>query len=102
MLIAVIEYTLKLGQEERMSELVKKLLPTLEKTPGFISADPASSLVQEGIYYEISYWENDSALNDWAHNTLHLEAKKEGRETILSSYRIIVSEVLRDWRNQLQ
>ena len=93
MLIAVIEYTLKLGQEERMSELVKQLLPTLEKTPGFISADPASSLVQEGIYYEISYWENDSALNDWAHNTLNLEAKKQGREPRLSSYRIIVAAV---------
>ena len=102
MLIAVIEYTLKCGQEKRMSKLVNKLLPSLEKTPGFISAAPASSVVLKGIYYEISYWENDSALNDWAHNTLHLEAKKEGRQTILSSYRIVVAEVLRDWSNKLQ
>ncbi len=97
MLMAIIEYELNPGVEEEFRALIGNLLPRLIEVDGFISADPAQSLVREGYCYEISYWRDAASLERWAHHPDHLHAKLRGREALLKWYRIRVGAVTRDW-----
>ncbi|MGR9093021.1 MAG: antibiotic biosynthesis monooxygenase family protein [Gammaproteobacteria bacterium] len=60
---------------------------------GFISADPASSLKHESLFYEVSYWRDEAALAAWASGLAHLDAKRRGRERLLKWYRIRVGDI---------
>lgn len=97
MLMAIIEYAMNPGVDEEFTSVISALQPELEQIDGFISADPASSLKHEGLFYEVSYWRDEAALAAWASNHAHLDAKQRGHERLLKWYRIRVGEVQRDW-----
>ncbi len=97
MLVAIIEYELNAGAEDETLGVIDALQPELRRIDGFISADPARSLVHDGLLYEISYWRDADALAAWSRNALHMDAKKRGRERLLKWYRIRVADVSRDW-----
>ncbi len=95
--MAIIEFELQPGVEEEFEGWVATLTPDLETIEGFLGADPAKSLGHEGQLYEISYWNDATALERWSEHLRHGEAKAAGRDRLLKWYRIRVGEVERDW-----
>ena len=66
MLVAIIEFEMNPGTQEEFSGLIGGLQSQVETIDGFISADPAASLNNDGMMYEISYWRDAEALAAWA------------------------------------
>lgn len=76
-----------LSWASRMSLLVAKI-PDYVSHKGFVSAD--------GERVTIVEFSSEEGMKAWATHPQHLEAKKKGRESFFSEYRVQICNVLRD------
>ena len=85
------------GKKEQYLQIAAMLKEQLVKMPGFISIERFQSLVNEGKFLSLSFWEDEKSLLNWKKNIDHMAAQKKGRESIFKDYRIRIVEVKRDY-----
>lgn len=101
MMIAVIfEANSYLDKQARYLEIASELRPLLERIDGFIAIERFQSLLEPGKILSLSWWRDEESVLAWKKNVFHQEAQAEGRESILSYYRIRVAHVFRDYSSE--
>lgn len=70
-----------------MDELTMK---TVSELDGFLGYD-SSRGGKDGIF--ISYWRDLKSIEQWRHNTVHKEAKREGRARWYDAYRTVICKI---------
>jgi heme-degrading monooxygenase HmoA len=64
--------------------------------PGYLGIDSVRDAAGQGI--TVSYWSDDASARAWKQVAEHLEAQHLGREVWYSQYRVIVADVIREYR----
>lgn len=78
----------------KVAENVKSFLKGRE---GFISIERFQSLNDEGKVLSLSFWEDESSIEQWRNLLEHRHAQKDGHDKLFNSYRIWVCNVIRDY-----
>lgn len=73
------------------------LLPELETMDGFITIERFESLATPGKYLSLSFWRDEAAVKTLRERETHRSAQSQGRQGVLSNYRLRVAQVLRDY-----
>jgi heme-degrading monooxygenase HmoA len=73
------------------------LRPHLEQIEGFVSVERFQSLSQPGKLLSLSFWRDESAVQQWRKLEPHRQAQTAGREHLFAGYRLRVTEVRRDY-----
>ena len=85
------------GGLQEYLDIAAALRPELEKIKGFISIERFQSLYQPGKVLSLSFWEDETAVQQWRNTALHREAQSDGRDHVFKDYRIRVAQVVRDY-----
>nr|WP_295770080.1 antibiotic biosynthesis monooxygenase [Rhodoferax sp.] len=97
-MIAVIFEVLPHAQHRQAYlDTAANLRPHLQQIDGFISIERFESLSQPGKVLSLSFWRDESAVQQWRTLEVHRQAQTAGRDHIFSDYRLRVAEVLRDY-----
>ena len=78
-------------------DIAAALKPELEKIKGFISIERFQSIYQPGKVLSLSFWEDETAVQQWRNTALHREAQLDGRDHVFKDYRLRVAQVVRDY-----
>lgn len=97
MIAVIFELTPKKGLAKEYFDIAEQLRPLLTDVDGFISIERFESLQQPGKYLSLSFWQNETAINEWRNITDHRLAQVEGRSRIFQDYRLRVAQVDRDY-----
>ena len=73
------------------------LRPHLESIDGFVSVERFESLSQPGKLLSLSFWRDETAVQQWRTLEVHTQAQAAGREYLFAGYRLRVAEVRRDY-----
>lgn len=84
-------------REARYLDLAAALRPELDEMDGFISIERFRSLSDPEKLLSVSFWRDEAAVAAWRNRIHHREAQAEGRDGVLSFYRLRVAAVLRDY-----
>ena len=69
----------------------------VEQIDGFISVERFQSLTNPDKLLSISFFESETAVEEWRQLAAHRSAQNTGRKTLFSDYRLRVLQVLRDY-----
>lgn len=97
MLVALIEFHIRPGREDRYAEVAQSLHEHVQGIDGFISVERFESRTNEGKLLSISYWRDAEALKRWRTDALHREGMVIGKNEVFQDYRITIAEVTRDY-----
>ncbi|EDW8956989.1 TPA: antibiotic biosynthesis monooxygenase family protein [Salmonella enterica] len=97
MIAVIFEADIQPETQGRYLQLASELKPLLTDIPGFISIERFQSLNTPGKILSLSWWEDEDAVLRWKHNGMHQAAQQEGKQSIISFYRIRVASVFRDY-----
>ena len=97
MLAVIFEVLLAEGKREEYLDIATTLRQHLKDVEGFISIERFKSLSEEGKILSLSYWEDESSIQNWRNLEAHRSAQKKGRSNIFADYRLRVCEVVRDY-----
>jgi heme-degrading monooxygenase HmoA len=98
MVIAVIFEALPApGRQAAYLDAAATLRPWLERIDGFISIERFESLSQPGKLLSLSFWRDETAVQQWRNVEAHRQVQAVGRTSIFADYRIRVAEVQRDY-----
>ncbi len=86
--------------KERYLELAAMLKPMLVGFDGFLSAERFQSLTNEGKLLSMNVWESEEAMTKWRTMAEHRMSQLEGKTKLFESYRISVTEVIREYTSQ--
>ncbi|RAJ08622.1 alpha-beta hydrolase superfamily lysophospholipase [Chitinophaga skermanii] len=78
-------------------QIAASLKPELEKIPGFISIERFQSLVHPGKILSLSFWSDESAIQQWRNLEIHRAAQSKGRAYIFKDYHLRIASVIRDY-----
>ena len=78
-------------------QIAAELRKFLENRDGFISIERFQSLTEEGKILSLSFWRDESAIEEWRNILEHRMAQTKGKEFLFHSYRIRVAKVIRDY-----
>ena len=93
----IFEVQPKSDRKEEYFDIAESIRGDLEKIDGFISIERFKSTVTEGKILSLSFWETESAIEEWRNQTAHKKAQSKGYHEVFSSYRLRVAEVIRDY-----
>ncbi len=85
------------GQLQTYLDIAARLKPELSRIEGFISIERFQSLSEPGKVLSLSFWEDETAVEQWRNMEMHRNAQAAGRKTIFNDYRIRVANVMRDY-----
>jgi heme-degrading monooxygenase HmoA len=94
MIAVIFELEPREGATDRYFELAAELRPALE---GFISVERFESVATKGRYLSLSFWRDEAAVRAWRCHGMRRGAQREGRSSVLASYRLRVSGVVCDY-----
>ena len=97
MIAVIFEVEFHPGKFDEYYELALSLRPEAEKIDGFISVERFASVTNEGKYVSISYWRDAAAVAEWKAHLAHSAAQAKGKDELFLGYRILVTEVMRDY-----
>ncbi len=97
MIAVIFEVRPTLEGKEEYLQTAAELRPLLEGRDGFISLERFQSLSDEGKILSLSFWRDEEAIQSWRNLFEHRAAQKKGKESLFRSYRIRVSNVVRDY-----
>lgn len=97
MIAVIFEVYIKDGHQQEYLEVAKKLKPILEKIEGFISVERFKSVQDEHKMVSLSFWENETAIEQWRNEVEHRNGQAKGRKSVFSDYRIRVGRIFRDY-----
>ena len=100
MIAVIFELTPKPGQADNYFALAADLRSTLETIEGFISIERFQSVSDPDKYLSLSFWQDENAVARWRNRDVHRNAQQQGRDSILSDYRLRVATVVRDYGMQ--
>jgi heme-degrading monooxygenase HmoA len=95
MIAVIFEFTPVQGRFVDYKALADGLAENLSNHDGFISVERFESITNKGKIVSLSFWRDEEAVGNW--RNLHRDAQKHGRGGVLASYRMRVSQVLRDY-----
>lgn len=78
-------------------DIAADLKPLLEGIDGFISVERFESLMMPGKILSLSYWRDEEAVRAWRSIEKHRQAQAAGRGYLFRQYRLLVTEVMRDY-----
>ena len=93
----IFEVMPKSDRVEEYFEIAESIRGDLEKIDGFISVERFNSMANEGKILSLSFWETESAIEEWRNQTAHKNAQSKGYNEVFSSYRLRVTQVVRDY-----
>jgi len=73
---------------------MKKHLADLD---GFISVERFESLTEPGKLLSLSFWRDETALDNWRKLEEHRAMQKMGRESLFNGYHLRIASVMRDY-----
>ena len=97
MIAVLFEVSLKPGHEQRYLDLAAGLRPYLERIDGFISVERFQSVTDEGKYLSLSFFKDETALDEWRRQPAHRGAQEAGRSIVFEKYRLRVASVIRNY-----
>ncbi|WP_343562044.1 antibiotic biosynthesis monooxygenase family protein [Kiloniella sp. b19] len=97
MIAVIFEVRPKPGRKGDYLALAAGLKPLLQEIDGFISVERFQSLVDEEKLLSLSFFRDESALEQWRNLTRHRAAQSAGRDSVFDDYRIRVASVVRDY-----
>ena len=78
-------------------DLAASLRPTLEEIDGFISVERFQSLTDETKILSISFFRDETAVEQWRNISGHRSAHAKGRASVFRDYQIRIASVIRDY-----
>lgn len=97
MIAVIFEVTPREGHRDAYLSLAATLRDELQALPGFISVERFESLTTPGKMLSLSFFEDETALEEWRKRPRHRAAQKAGRGTHFADYRLRIASVIRDY-----
>jgi heme-degrading monooxygenase HmoA len=97
MIAVIFEFTPVQGRFPDYMALVAQLKPELDKAEGFLSLERFESITTPGKFVSLQFWKDEESVRKWRNLQKHREAQKQGRASILASYRLRIAGVIRDY-----
>src|SRR5262245_61825276 len=97
MIAVIFEFTPREGKFPDYMRLVGELKPELDKAEGFISLERFESITTPGKFVSLQFWKDEESVKKWRNVQKHREAQKQGRASIIGSYRLRIAGVIRDY-----
>lgn len=88
------------GNDEGYGAMAKQMRVLAEQQPGYLGFESFVSAENPATSVAISYWRTLEAIKGWRANLEHQQAQERGREQWLSSCRVRVARVERDYEWQ--
>ncbi len=98
--IVIFEVIVTEEGKARYLEIAKILKPMLNGFDGFISAERFQSLIDDRKLLSMNVWESEDALIKWRNMTEHRLSQLEGKTVLFESYKISVSQVIREYTDE--
>ena len=95
MIVCLIEFETRPGQESAQQKWLAELMPEVGEIEGFRGKESYAHVSGDRRVSTVSYWENEESLKAWTRHPRHREAMREGKETIFARYDIRICEQLR-------
>jgi heme-degrading monooxygenase HmoA len=73
------------------------LRPMLDQIDGFISIERFVSLTDPSKILSLSFWRDETAVEQWRNTSGHRDAQHLGRSGVFADYRLRIAEVVRDY-----
>ena len=97
MIAVLFDFEVRAGRFDDYLALATELRAELEQIDGFLSVERFAALADEHRYLSLSLWRDQDAVKRWREQARHRAAQAHGKAEIFSRYRILVTEVLRDY-----
>ena len=97
MVAVIFEAVPGVGKKDEYFAMAGKLLPELDKIPGFISIERFQSVADPGKILSLSFWRDEESIAQWRNVEMHRTAQAKGRGSVFSDYRLRVAYVVRDY-----
>lgn len=97
MMAVIFEVIPREGHTQTYLDAAAALRPYLEAIDGFVSIERFQSLSQPGKLLSLSFWRDETAIQQWRNLEVHRHTQRLGRETAFEDYRLRVAAVVRDY-----
>nr|WP_297459004.1 antibiotic biosynthesis monooxygenase [uncultured Halomonas sp.] len=85
------------AQRQRYFDIAAELKPRLSEIDGFISIERFQSLVDSEKILSLSFWRDETAIEQWRQLEVHRAAQAAGRASVFNDYRLRIAGVMRDY-----
>jgi heme-degrading monooxygenase HmoA len=85
------------GKKQEYLEIAATLRPLLDQIDGFISIERFESLYESGKSLSLSFFRDQTAVEQWRTLEAHRIAQATGRTSVFRDYRLRVVGVIRDY-----
>jgi heme-degrading monooxygenase HmoA len=85
------------GKKDEYLDIAARLRPLLEQIDGFLSIERFESLYEPGKILSLSFFRDQSAVDEWRKLEAHRMAQAKGRAELFRDYRLRVAGVIRDY-----
>lgn len=85
------------GERDTYLDIAAGSRPLLDDIDGFISIERFESISQAGKMLSLSFWRDESAIEQWRTLEKHRGAQQVGRDHVFSNYRLRIAGVVRDY-----
>ncbi len=97
-MIAVIFEVLPVAEnKDTYLDIAANLRPLLDTIDGFISIERFVSLTDPGKILSLSFWRDETAVEQWRNTSEHRAAQHAGRTGVFADYRLRIAHVVRDY-----
>lgn len=97
MFAVIFEAESTIENQNEYFDMTSDLLPILEKWDGFISMEKFVSTADKRKTLILSYWRNERDITKWRNSLKHQTCLKAGKISLFNSYRIRITEIIRDY-----
>lgn len=97
MIAVIFEAWPREGQYDRYLDLAAELKPLLVELDGFISIERYQSLSEPGKLLSLSFWRDESAIQQWRNLEMHRAAQRAGRQQVFENYHLRIAPVVRNY-----
>lgn len=97
MIAVIFESWPKPGRKDTYLEMAAALMPLVEEIDGFISVERFESVSQPGKMVALSFWRDETAVQNWRTLVEHRRVQQVSRKTVFDNYRLRVASVIRDY-----
>ena len=97
MIAVIFEVEPNEGCMQEYLDTAAELRPLLEQIDGFVSVERFQSLSQPSKLLSLSFFSDESSIQQWRNLDAHRCAQEKGRKRVFSDYRLRIAQVIRDY-----
>jgi len=97
MIAVIFEVWPRADKKDAYLNMAQRMRKELEQIDGFISVERFESITEAGKMLSVSFFRDESAVQQWRELQAHREAQQAGRGSYFADYRLRVCEVQRDY-----